>query len=236
MELAEEAATPLHPELKPYLAPNVFGGQGLFHPLVYDPFLTMPGLANKQYEAKSSRLAEAVSSGDFGTAVFLHERPHRLDAYLDMLDFIPPRHRATLLRRIWIDTENAWQSSREWVEAFETIEDPRWLMSDEEVSALAAMPSTVTVYRGAQAGLNEEGLSWTPDLSMAVWFARRWEDLREHEAVVLVGQAPKSDITAHFTSREPEFVILPYNQPEAEYLPREEWPDPTERTVDGSDD
>jgi hypothetical protein len=83
----------LVPELRPYVCDWPPFGKMLDHPLVRVTQLdarfknALPGtprtnveLANRSYRDKRAQLTAAVDSKDWHSYVFLHERPHRLDA------------------------------------------------------------------------------------------------------------------------------------------------------------
>lgn len=197
---------PLSEALQPYLDETPVG-PSLRHPLVYEVPLTLPGMANRIYVQKVEALAQAVAERDWARVIFLHERPYRLQALLDHRDRIDDDDFAPLAADVWIDSENIWQCLTEWQEIFS--EHPRLFrgcMSEEEHAALDALPDPVPVYRGAQTGINEDGLSFTVDYDRAVWFARR--RLNDDEPVVIVGTVGKSDVVAYFANRgEAEIVV-----------------------------
>jgi len=112
-----------------------------------------------------------------------------------------------LVADIWTDTENQWQNYDEWKELMGSDRPSRnYLMDEDEFNTLLALPDVVTIYRGAQVGINENGLSWTLDKSIAKWFSTRIE--RDGEPIVLEKTVPKSDIIALFKGRGESEVIV----------------------------
>jgi hypothetical protein len=80
-----------------------------------------------------------------------------------------------------------------------------YMMTDEDKQAFNALPEVVTVYRGCQKGLNENGLSWTTDKDKAEFFAHRFRK----QGIILKRQVRKSEIVAMLTGRgESEVIVL----------------------------
>lgn len=201
---------PLIEALLPYVEETSFG-TSLRHPLVYQIPLILPGEANRMYEQKAEALSQAVADQNWSTVIFLHERPYRLQALLDHRDEIGDEDFAALAADVWIDSENVWQVLAEWQEI---LSERQGLfldgMNEEERVVLDALPDPVPVYRGCQAEINEDGLSWTVDYDKAVWFARRFS--RDAEPIVIVGTIDKCDIAGYFNRRgEKEVIALSLN-------------------------
>jgi hypothetical protein len=77
------------------------------------------------------------------------------------------------------------------------------MMEEEEDNILRSLADEVTVYRGCQKGLNEDGLSWSLDKSKAKFFANRFGK----KGIILERKIPKSDIVAVLTVRGETEVI-----------------------------
>ena len=78
-------------------------------------------------------------------------------------------------------------------------------MDWDEQLAHQSLADTVTVYRGCQKGINEDGISWTLKRDKAEWFATRFGK----EGKVLEMSINKEKIVAVFTGRnEFEAVIV----------------------------
>lgn len=202
----------LDPDLEPWLEEATFG-TCLKHPLVYQVPHYNNGMANKALYAKRELCDQAVAESDWHGYVFLHERPYRFEAMktLEREGHLDDDQEARwlLARNVWIDSENVWQHYDEWTLLFEDT-GARFMMTEDEEAALAALPETVTIYRGATCDLNEDGLSWTLDHDRALWFAQRFHD--DDEKVVIRTTIPREKIIAYFTSRsEDEIIALPYD-------------------------
>lgn len=196
---------PLHPDLEDHLVMTGFGRM-VHHPLVIE-HSPRPALVNYRYEAKRKALREAMAEGDWHQAVWLHERPYRLDAFMQIEDDLDDDYYWSLLADIWIDSENIWQNLDQWRQLFESTRSGS-PMTDEEEAALAAMPDPVPVYRGGVEDANEYGLSWTTDRERAEWFAVRMTS-DDEVGVVLDGLVAKKDVAAYFMGRgESEVVVF----------------------------
>src|SRR5206468_336994 len=198
-ELQALAAEPLDPEFAEWMEDGPFG-PAIKHPLVYDFTPQIGGLPNRQLRYKKKALARATEEKDWHTVVFLHERPWRADALINIVhehgEEIADADYWKLVGSVWIDSENIWQNTLEWDALLGSERGDREAImaadDEDEAPDLAmyrALPETVTVYRGATDGLNEEGLSWTTDRAKAVWFAKRFAGIgaREGEPVALTG-------------------------------------------------
>lgn len=200
---------PLHPDLVPYMDED---GRSLRHPLVYEVWGVRPGLANHRYKLKKEALAQAIKEQEWHTVVLLHERPYRVDA-IRMIDFaygeyISDEEYWYLVGWVWADSENIWQERDEWEELLGSPRPAREaMMSTEEQEHLASLPAVLTVYRGAIAGLNDEGLSWTLDRKVARFFATRWEHLDDDRAID-VGEVDKEHVVAYFASRDESEIVV----------------------------
>jgi hypothetical protein len=77
------------------------------------------------------------------------------------------------------------------------------MMNEEDDQFLRSLPEEVTIYRGCQEGLNENGLSWTLDKSKAEFFANRFGK----KGIILERKIPKSEIVALLTVRGETEII-----------------------------
>jgi hypothetical protein len=78
-----------------------------------------------------------------------------------------------------------------------------YMMNEEDDNILRSLADEVTIYRGCQKGLNENGLSWTLDKSKAEFFANRFGK----KGIILERKIPKSEIVALLTVRGETEVI-----------------------------
>ena len=193
----------LHPDLQPYLEDGAIGLQ-LRHPLVYLVPLWGNGHANALYEHKVKGVKDALANNKYSSYIFLHERPYRLDAFTLIQSKLSDTQYWSLLSDIWTDTENQWQGLNKWKQLLSSNRPSRhYLMNEEEFNLLQSLPDEVTIYRGCQAGINENGLSWSLNKKKAEFFANRFGK----EGIILERKIPKSNIIAFLNGRGESEVI-----------------------------
>jgi hypothetical protein len=80
------------------------------------------------------------------------------------------------------------------------------MMTEGERAALDALPESVTVYRGADRGVNEQGLCWSLDRAVAARFPflNRY---RAQDPVLVTANVPRDRIVAVKLDREEAEVI-----------------------------
>jgi hypothetical protein len=206
-DLAAMAAEELDPELQPWIEETDVLGPVLKHPLVFQVPMHLNGIANRQYKHKREALSRAVAAEDWHAYVFLHERPYRFDALFSVIARrVANESIDELAQSVWTDSENIWQNLDGWREVFEITGhgvDP----------AVTELPrGELTIYRGAQEGVNEEdGFSWTLDRERAEWFARRFKN-PEQTPVLVTAKVHRDFVIWHLTGRgEDEIVVDPDN-------------------------
>lgn len=203
--MVEEMNEPLHPDLLPYFEEEGALGPQLRHPLVYQvPFFTN-GTANAYYKQKVKAIEDALAEKNYSKVVYLHERPYRIQAFLDVMESMEDADYWKLLSSIWTDTENSWQNFEMWNALLRSPRPERHnLMDEEELNHLASLPDEVVVYRGCVEGVNENGLSWTLDKTKAEFFANRFSK----NGIVLEKTINKDKIVAVFLGRNESEVIF----------------------------
>jgi len=202
-QLIAESTVELHPDLQPYLEDGVLGPQ-LRHPLVYAVPLWTKAHANYMYEQKKQDLEKAIAEKNYSQIIFLHERPYRLEAFIQIAKELPDSKYWSLLASVWTDTENGWQNLEQWRALFGADRPARGhLMDENEHFTLKNLPEVVEIYRGCQEGINEDGLSWTLDPEKAKFFAERFGK----PGKVLKKTVNKAQIVALFSGRNEAEVI-----------------------------
>ena len=199
---------PLDPELECWLFASPKLGKVLQHPLVYGVpyFPRSNALYNMQLKQKEANLKEALQNKKWGSYIFLHERPHRLSAFMDIKDSVGDEYWG-LVRHIWIDSENIWQHLSQWKKIL-AHPNSASMMEDEEKAFLDAAPDPLTIYRGC-IRKNRQGLSWTLNADIAHKLGHRWN---RGKGVVVKGHCFKKDVIAYLAGRdEQEIIILPKN-------------------------
>jgi hypothetical protein len=193
----------LHPDLVPYVSDGPLGKQ-LRHPLVYQIGMMGNGWANAYYLQKIGDVKKALQNKKYDSYVWLHERPYRIEAFKEIEHLLSDTAYWKLVADIWTDTENQWQNYKEWKDLIGSKRSNRhYMMTEEEDNLLRSLADEVTIYRGCQKGINEDGLSWTLDKSKAQFFANRFGK----KGIILERKIPKSDIIAVLTGRNEAEVI-----------------------------
>jgi hypothetical protein len=199
---------PLHPDLQQWVEDGSWGKM-LRAPLVYQIPLVMPGQANRTYEYKQHKIAQAVAEQDWATVIWLHERPHRLNA---LIEYVTGRDEydeilcvlgadldvLALVADVWVDSENINQNLDEWRSLICNGEGGMWLGTLDEQTEFDALPDPIPAYRGGSVG----DWSWTTDRKVAEFFSRR-SGLDVREALI-----PKADVFGYLTRRgESELLV-----------------------------
>jgi hypothetical protein len=203
-KIIAEQSESLHPDLVPYLEQSSEGWMMLRHPLVYQVPFFSNGSANAYYEQKRNAVEKATRDKNYKQFVWLFERPYRVEAFIKIADKLSDTDYWKLLSDIWVDTENQHAYIKEWKKLLGSKRSNRhYMMTEEEDNLLRSLADEVTIYRGCQKGLNENGLSWTLNKSKAQFFANRFSK----KGIILERKIPKSDIVAVLTGRGEYEVI-----------------------------
>ena len=193
----------LHSDLVPFLEDGALGKQ-LRHPLVYLVPMWDNGRANAYYAQKVRDSKLALEEKRYSSFIYLHERPYRLDAFIQVADQLTDSEYWKLLGSIWTDTENQWQNLDKWSELLNSDRPSKnYLMNEEEDQFLRSLPDNVVVYRGCQKGQNENGLSWTLKPEKAKFFANRLGK----RGIVLQRTISREQIVAVFLGRNEWEVV-----------------------------
>lgn len=206
-------AETLDPELAACVIEGPLGPM-IKHPLVFDVTGTvLPGIPNRVLRTKKKMLLEYEADKKWHSWVFTHERAYRCDALIKVMhehgEEISDRLYWKLVGNVWTDSENIYQNSLEWAILLGSDRGEREaIMSEEDLATYRALPDPITVYRGAIECLNEDGLSWSTDKKRAEWFARRFQNLRDGDAVVLTGTVAKEDALAYFSDRNESEILV----------------------------
>ena len=207
---------PLHEDLQLYLNAGREGGlfgecECLKHPLVFGVpyFEHMNAFYNQQYVHKKAYVEEKLTAGNYAGALFMYERPYRIDKLLEWVDEIEDdKVFWGLVGDCWIDTENMWQYEDEAISLLECGRPHReFIMDEEERSFMDSLPDKIAVYRGHQQH-NRTGFSWTLNYWRARWFAKRFA--HKGKGWVARGIVDKNDIYGVLLGRgEYEIIIVP---------------------------
>jgi hypothetical protein len=203
--------TKLHPELQRYLWDGPMG-KWVRHPLVFGQPPILPHYLNAFYQQKIEDVKQAIKEKDYDTFIFLHEKPHRLEALMTVQEefYVSTPKFCRLLHDVWTNSENIWQNQDDWKFLLDGYKGPalRRTMDKDDKAFFESLGKDFTVYRGC-GDLNKKGLSWTTDLERAIFFAKRYYRKNENRYVI-EGKAPKKMV--YFASQrrnESEVVVDP---------------------------
>lgn len=201
----------LHPDLRAHVRVGRGGMAILNHPLVlsisFGP--TVVAHLNETLEFKRQAIERAKAEGDLDRIIQMHERPYRFRAlreYGNPLCNDYWRH----LRKIWTETELPHEDLDAWIEAWAFAHGRRVsVMRKAERLALAALPETVTIWRGALGRAAAiSGLSWTTNRDEAIWFAHRWSFDPRKRAMLAEATVPREAIFAYLLDKSEHEVVV----------------------------
>jgi hypothetical protein len=202
-------------ELRPYVEHDEVTGTRLRHPLVYQVFGFNAWTANAIYEAKQGELDTAMREGNYAKALWIYERPYRVDMLASLWD----THRDREFLREWLpeiyqDSEYPYQSRTLFLRLFRAAKLPGCVLADSgemikldefEIPEVLKQPE-ITIYRGTR---NTEpksklGLSWTTDYAQAEWFARRYGAT---DGVIWTGTIKPEKVLAYIQGRGESEIV-----------------------------
>lgn len=201
-------------ELKSFIEDSPLGGRMIRHPLVatISYHEIMNGNLNRALEYNRKRLREAIDKEKWDQVVFIHERPWRLQAFLNYIHKscrLPTRAAGDLLTEVWKDCEFPWANRATWIKLFNHYAPHSPIMTRSR----SYLPhKEFTVYRGI--GIREGttrrkyGISWTLDHGVAAWFARRFGNTK---GKVLRGIIKPEHAFAYLPERAEQEVVINSN-------------------------
>lgn len=111
-----------------------------------------------------------------------------------------------ILKYAWTSTEFPHQSRiTDLIDMFDRADQAK-LMDGNDRQQFDALPEEIEVYRGLQDGrAKRNGLSWTVDRNVAIWFATRW---KSPDARLCAGIILKSNVYMYNDGRKEKEVVL----------------------------
>lgn len=198
---------PLRKELMKYKG-ELKGMPVVRHPLVYSvPHdESFNALLNKRYELIKAECEKALAKKDYGKYIFWHERPYRLDAFMEKMNFLTDRKYWKILGEIWVDSENIWQNLPKWKKLLKAERSSKYLfMEGDDYKMFKTLPERITAYRGYVPNQNENEISYTLEKENAEWFAKRyWKKNGQIKEL----SVPKEKIFAYINTRTEKEVII----------------------------
>lgn len=205
----------LTPELKEYVyhSPEL-GWEVLKHPLIFAvPYTSqINAFYNKAYHFRKKKTEEDRAKGDWKGFVFLHEKPHWIDAFLEIVNNVSDEEYWEILGGILVATENMWEFQRYLPKLLSGRPNPLRMMDEDEKEFYDTLPDEIKIFRGYQNNFdwcNKHGYSWTLSFWHANWFSERY-----HREVGEVSWAicKKEHILSVFLGRnEAEILVDPQN-------------------------
>jgi hypothetical protein len=199
----------LDPELAEWVYDSDSLGPCIKHPLVFSMmhFPQQNAMVNAQLKGKKAAVTRAEAEGEWHSYIYLHERPHRVEAFINAASRMTDTQYWHNLASIWIDSENIRQNPRLWEQLLRSKRPERQsIMDDEERDALDAMPGLIPVYQGHTVR-RHDGWSWTTDRAKAEWFAQRFSDFESSPPALTTGVVYKRLVIAYFTGRGESEIV-----------------------------
>lgn len=195
----------LDPELGLYLEKTSLG-TAIKHPLLIQMFYNtaMNAFYNEQLRQKKKYVEESLVAKKWSSYIWLHERPYRIEKFMEIMDDLGDEEYWDLLGSIWSDSENLWQYKHVLKYLLNSPRPGREkMMTEREQNFFNSLPEQFTIYRGHQ-GKNRIGYSWTLSYFKAKWFAHRW---KPKVCGVLKATVAKKDVHAVLLGRN-EFEVV----------------------------
>lgn len=207
----------LHADLRKYvdMAGDTRPGHGGFpmlrHPLIHTIYHEeMNPHINNTYVGKLNDIEAAEKSGDYARAIWMRERPYRVDALYMYASLLHREQLVPLVQDVWVDTEFPHQSMRMWLWLWDRIApitkpNVRFKLDQRKTTTSAR----VKMYRG-QSGTKDnrpDGISWTLDKDRAGWFMDRFPG---DYPQLLMRTVRTNEVIDRLTSRgEDEIIYIP---------------------------
>lgn len=161
-------------------------------------------LYNKPYRVRRELAQKYLEEENFDSFIFIHERPFRLEALIEVLFSIKKEDLFRIVEYVWTDSEGPCVNLEVWKYIFNYCEELGVLEDSKR-----DLPEKFTIYRGTRAGIEDIGISWTLDASVAKMFSERFYTKRTNkQPIVKVKEVKKEDIFLFTDARGEKEVIL----------------------------
>lgn len=159
---------------------------------------------DKLLEQRLKKIDEQVDKEDmFGIFIHIH-KPFRLPVLMRITEELNDKQYTEALIDLWVDTEFPHENGVELMLLLFKKADKKYLMTDEERAELDKMNDMIVVYRGLQKDAIENGMSWTIEKKVAIWFATRFD----RKGRVIKAKIPKKHVFAFKDQRAEGEIIL----------------------------
>ena len=161
-------------------------------------------LYNKPYRVRRELAQKYLEEENFDSFIFIHERPFRLEALVEVLFSIKKEDLFRIVEYVWTDSEDPCVNLEVWKYIFNYCEELGVLEDSKK-----DLPEKFTIYRGTRAGIKDIGISWTLDASVAKMFSERFYTKRTNkQPIVKIKEVKKEDIFLFTDARGEKEVIL----------------------------
>lgn len=161
-------------------------------------------LYNKPYRVRRELAQKYLEEENFDSFIFIHERPFRLEALVEVLFSIKKEDLFRIVEYVWTDSEGPCVNLEVWKYIFNYCEELGVLEDSKK-----DLPEKFTIYRGTRAGIEDIGISWTLDASVAKMFSERFYTKRTNkQPIVKIKEVKKEDIFLFTDARGEKEVIL----------------------------
>ena len=162
-------------------------------------------------EARKAIEEDIAKVDKYSTYLIMINKPYLPAFFKYTKDYVSEEDYNNFLAGMWTLVEftnsDANISPNQFVSIFKKT-NKELLMNKDELLAYNNLDDLVTVYRGVKPKSSTKALSWTTDISIAKWFADRWEN----NGKVYKAQIPKKHIFAYFLGRGEFETVLDYHK------------------------
>jgi len=159
---------------------------------------------NFSFEAKKRFDLLRKSCTSFEQMLFYLRKPYWVGIIEWMSSMLNIKEYNQLLHDAWTQVEFPHQlGMTRCIELFEYTRPQLLMYEKEEYDAYKELPNLITVYRGLQRNSRVRALSWTTELPIAMWFAKRFDNHGE----VWQAQIRKKDVYM-FTNNRNEYEVV----------------------------
>ena len=212
---AEYASEPLDDALASCIQQYDDGITMVEHPLVHQIYSPIHNRSlNRTLSEKQQQVQEFVEAKRWDSAVFMHERPYRIDALLRLRDSskLSSEEFWPVVGSVYTDSESIRDDFSVWDRLLRSASpDEMALMMTSpddktELAAIHAQP-TITVYQG-HTSERTDGWSWTTNERVGRWFACRFAGLEDTAGRLSAAVVDTRNIVVFFGSRNESEVLI----------------------------
>ena len=124
-------------------------------------------------------------------------------------DYLSEKDLAHYVAQAWVEQENPNQDVNcpipYLTKLFKSC-NKKYLMTEKDYQTYQNLPDKITVYRGVGVNRNPNGLSWTPNLEVAEWFAQRFNS-KDKKGYVQTAVISKDKVLAYFNTRNEDEIV-----------------------------